>query len=126
MKYLPLVMAVGIGVHHQEDLAVAQLRQIERLAHTAAERADDVLQLLVREQLLATRLLRIEHLAAQRQDRLRRAVTALLGGPSGGVSLDDEELGVAPRRRKAVAELAGQCEAAARRAPARDLRGGGT
>ena len=44
------------------------------------------------------------------------AVAALLGGAAGGVALDDEELGVLSIRSRAVAELAGQREPAARRA----------
>jgi hypothetical protein len=40
-------MAVGIGIHQQEDLPVAQLRQVHRFADAAAKRADDVLELFV-------------------------------------------------------------------------------
>ena len=64
------VVAVGVGVHHEDDLVVAQALQVELLAHAAAERGDDVLQLLVRQHLLQRRLLGVEHLAAQRKDRL--------------------------------------------------------
>ena len=33
------VVAVGVGVHQQEDLAVAQLADVELVADAAAERA---------------------------------------------------------------------------------------
>jgi len=41
------VMSVGIGVHHEDDLVVAQALQVELLAHAAAERRNHVLQLFV-------------------------------------------------------------------------------
>src|SRR4029077_12610358 len=105
------VMTVRVGVHQEEDLAVAQLGEIDRLAHAAAERRDDVLELLVGEQLLVVGLLGVEHLAAQRQDRLGAAVAALLGGAAGGLALDDEQLAVARVGGAAVGELAGEVEA---------------
>src|SRR4029079_18539953 len=46
-----------------------------------------------------------EHLAAQRQDRLARAIAPLLGRYAGGVSFDDEDLAVVAARRGAVAQL---------------------
>ena len=57
------------------------------------------------------RLLDVQDLAADRQDRLRGGVARLLGGAAGRVTLDDEQLG---RRRVvelAVGELAGQAAA---------------
>ncbi len=41
------------------------------------------------------RALGVQHLAAERQDRLPRAIAALLGGAAGGITLDDEELAAA-------------------------------
>src|ERR1041385_658284 len=114
-------MAVGIGVHQQEDLAVAQLGDIERVTHSTAERADDVLQLLVLEQLLPARLLGVEHLALERKNRLRLAIAALLSGPACGFALDDEQLALVRIRRGAIGELAWQVEPVADRRLARDL-----
>ena len=57
----------------------------------------------------------VQDLAAQGQDGLRRAIARLLGRAAGGIALDDEELGVLGRVRRAVGELAGQAQLAARR-----------
>ena len=86
------MVAVGVGVRQDDDAAVAQPRQVEALADAAAERGDQVGELLVLEHLRERRALGVEHLAAQRQDRLTRAVAALLRRPAGRVALDDEEL----------------------------------
>src|SRR5690606_25479016 len=64
-----------------------------------------------REHLVQTRLLDVEDLAAQREDRLRAAVAALLGAATGAVALDDEELGVLWVALLAVGQLAGQRQA---------------
>ena len=105
------VMAVGVGVGEDDDLAVAQPRRVEVLAEPAAERGDQVRQLLVLEHLRERRALGVEHLAAQRQDRLRRAIASLLGGPAGRVTFDDEDLADSSRfGGRAVTELAGQRE----------------
>ena len=49
-----------------------------------------------------------DDLPAQGQDRLRVAVTALLGRAAGGVALDDEDLGQRRVAHRAVGELAGE------------------
>ena len=66
------------------------------------------------DDLVEARLLDVQDLAAQRQDRLEAAVAALLGRAAGRVALDDVEL--APRRVAllAVGELAGQRQAVER------------
>ena len=101
--------AVDVGVGHQDDLVVAELGDVELLEPDAgAQRRDQEADLLVREHLVVARLLGVDDLAAQRQDRLGPAVAALLGRPAGGVALDQEELA---RRRvalRAVGQLAGQ------------------
>ena len=78
------------------------------LADAGAERGDQQADLLRREHLVEARLLDVEDLAAQRQDRLVAAVAALLGGAAGGIALDDEELGERRVALLAVGELAGQ------------------
>ena len=54
------------------------------------------------------RSLDVEDLAAQRKDRLELAATGLLRGAAGGVTLDDEQLGLGRIARLTVGELAGQ------------------
>ena len=48
---------------------------------------------LFAEGAVEARLLDVQDLAAQRQDRLRLGVAALHGGAAGRVALDDEDLG---------------------------------
>ena len=115
------VVAVGVGVRQDDDLAVAQPRELEVLAEAAAERGDQIRQLLVLEHLRERRALRVEHLAAQRQNRLARAVAPLLGRTARRIALDDEQLAAFAGRIGAVAQLAGQVQARRRRALARDL-----
>ncbi len=80
----------------------------KRLADAGAEGDDQRPDVLAREDLVEARLLDVEHLAEQRQDRLEAPVAALLGRAAGRVALDDVQL--APRRVAllAVGELAGQ------------------
>ena len=115
------VVAVRVGVGEDDDLAVAQLRQLEVLAEAAADRGHQIGQLLVLEHLGQRRALGVQHLAAQRQDRLARAVAALLRRAAGRIAFDDEELAALARGVGAVAQLAGQVEARRRRALARHL-----
>ena len=67
------------------------------------------------------RALGVQHLAAQRQNRLPRAIAALLRRSAGRIALDDEELALLAAGLRAVAELAGQRQARRRRALADDL-----
>ena len=60
------------------------------------------------EHLVQARLLDVQDLAAQRQDRLEAAVAALLGRAAGRVALDDVELG---SRRVALASSRPACRA---------------
>jgi len=100
------VGAVHVGVRHDDDLVIARLRGVEAadglvaLADTGAARGDEGADFLVAEDLVEAGLLRVDQLAAEREDGLETAVAALLGGATGGVALDDVELGerrVAPR-----------------------------
>ncbi len=120
------MLAVAVGVHQEEDAPVAQLGLVEVGAEAAAERAHDVLQLLVAEHLGGRRLLGVEHLAAQRQDGLRAPIAPLLGRAAGAVALDDEELALGGIGGGAVGQLARQVEPVAdgglARAPAASPR----
>ena len=118
------VVAVGVGVHQQDQLVVAQAFDLDVGADAAAERRHQVLQLLVRHHLLQRRLLGVQDLAAQREDRLRLALAALLGRAAGRIALDEEQLALARVGRRAVGQLAGQVEAVRHRRLARHrLRG---
>ena len=61
---------------------ITQLLDVEiGLADARAERGDQRLDLAVREHLVEARLLDVENLALEREDRLRAAVAALLRAP---------------------------------------------
>ena len=102
------VLAVDVGVGHQHDLVVPELGDVEVVVHAGAERADDRLDLGVLQDLVDPRLLDVEDLAAQREDRLRARVAAVLGRAAGGVALDDEQLALLGVTAGAVGQLAGE------------------
>ena len=101
---------VDIGIGHDHDLVVARLRDIPLLAEAAADRGNEGPDLVVREHAVDPRLLDVQHLAAQGQDRLRRAVAAGLRRAACGIALDEKELGLRRVALGAVAELAGKRE----------------
>ena len=113
--------AVDVGVRHEDDLVVADLVRVEVLADPGAEREDERADLREREHLVEARLLDVQDLALEREDRLRPPVAALLGRAAGRVALDDEDL----RERRiaflAVGELAGQAGAVERALPPDEL-----
>src|SRR6476620_2947999 len=117
------VHAVDVGIGHQHDLVVAGLVDVEVLADARAERGDERLDLVVGEDLVDARLLDVEDLAADGQDRLRVRVAGLRGRAAGAVALDDEDLGEARVLALAVLELAGQAARLEQALAARGLAG---
>src|SRR6185312_5040443 len=107
--------AVDIGVGHDDDALVAQLLLLVALAGAAAERLDEVGDLLVGAHLLGRRAGDVEDLAFQGQDRLRLAVARLLRRAAGAVTLDEEDLGALGGAARAVGELAREAQLARRR-----------
>ena len=94
------VRAVDVRVGHDDDAVVAQLREVEVLdADAASERRDHRLDLVAAEHLVEARLLDVEDLALDRQDRLEAAIAPLLGRAAGRLPFDDVEL--AQRRDRA-------------------------
>ena len=85
--------AVLIRVGHDEHAVVAQIVQVERVAHAAAQRGDERLHLVVRQNFVQARLLDVKDFAPQRQNRLEAAVAALLGAAARRIALDDINLG---------------------------------
>src|SRR5258708_39781221 len=79
-------------------------------------------ELLVLEHLRQRRGLRVQHFAAERQNRLPRAVASLLRGSAGRIALDDEQLAAFGVGVRAVAQLAGKAQPRRRGALARHLR----
>ena len=110
------VGAVDVGVGHDDDAVVAQFVGVEvvaahALADTRAERGDQRQDLVAGQQLLVTRTLDIQDLAAQRQDRLELAIAALLGRAPGGVTLDDVDFAKGRIFFLTVSQLARQAHA---------------
>src|SRR6185503_2648150 len=103
------VRAVDVGVGHDDDAVVAELLEAEVFrADAAAERGNHRLDLVAAEHLVEARLLDVQDLALQRQDRLEAAVASLLGRAAGRFTLDDVELALARIALLAIGKLAGQ------------------
>src|SRR5882724_10414211 len=105
----PDVGTVHVRVSHQDDLVVAQLREVELVGPDAsAHGGDEQPDFVVGQDLVVARLLRVDDLAAQREDGLRLAVAALLGRAAGRIALDQEQLAVLRVALRAVGQLGGQ------------------
>ena len=100
--------AVDVRVAQQDRASVAELLDVEVLADAGAERGDERLDLLVAEHLVGARLLDVQDLPAQRQDRLGAPIAAALRAAAGRRALDDEELALLRVALRAVRELAGK------------------
>src|ERR1700724_4911122 len=103
------VASVNVRISHETDAVIAQLADIEIVAaDPATQRGDQRADFGRRQHLVEARSFDIEDLTLERQDRLRAPIAALLGGPAGGVALDDEDF----RQRRilllTVGELAGK------------------
>src|SRR5262249_32581157 len=102
----PDVRPVDVGVAHEDDRVVAELREVlVVLPDARAEGGDEQLDLLRGEHLVEPGLLDVQDLSPERQDRLVPTVASLLGGAAGGVALDDEELGERRVALLAIGEL---------------------
>ncbi len=108
------VRAVDVGVGHDDDALVAQVLFPVFAAGAAAERLDQVADLLVGAQLFATGAGDVEDLAAQRQDGLVGAVARLLGRAASRIPFDDEKFRTFGCVLRAVGKLAGQAQLAHR------------
>src|SRR5919197_2682863 len=115
------VRAVDVGVRHHDHAVVAQLRDVELVEDAGADRGDHRLDLRVREHLVDSVLLRVDDLAAQREDRLVRPVARVLRGTAGRVALDEVELRRFGVANLTVGELAGKRRALERALAAREL-----
>ena len=110
--------AVDVGVGHHDDLAVARGVDVEGPARPGAYDLDDRAALGVLQHVRHGRLLDVEDLAADRQQRLELGVPGELGGAERGVALDDEQLAALHVVAAAVGELGGQRRGLQRGLPA--------
>src|SRR5579871_912924 len=102
------VGAVHVRVRHEDDPVVAPLVKVEVLVDAGAERGDHRADLLVPQHLVHARLLDVQDLALNGQDRLEVAIAAGLGAAAGRLALDDEDLALGGVLLRAVRELAGE------------------
>src|SRR5262249_33974568 len=102
------VAPINVRVSHKNDTMVPQLVRIEARPHAGTERGDERPNLLVGEHLVFARLLDVEDLATQGQDRLEATVAALFRRTPGTVALDQVQLALARVALGAVGELAGE------------------
>ena len=72
------VGAVDVGVGHDHDLVIAQLRNVEVLADPCAKRLDHRPDFFRRQHSVEPRAFDVQELAAQRKDRLVMPVAPLL------------------------------------------------
>ena len=101
--------AVHVCVGHDDDLVIAQLINVESplilaialililaiaRANAGANGSDHRTDFAVLEHLVQSRLLHVDELAADRQDRLKFPVAPLLGRSTGRVALNDVQLGI--------------------------------
>eukprot|EP00327_Prymnesium_parvum_P005143 CAMPEP_0182848650 /NCGR_PEP_ID=MMETSP0006_2-20121128/29115_1 /TAXON_ID=97485 /ORGANISM="Prymnesium parvum, Strain Texoma1" /LENGTH=187 /DNA_ID=CAMNT_0024979085 /DNA_START=276 /DNA_END=836 /DNA_ORIENTATION=- len=105
----PDVRAVHVGVRHEDDPMVAQLRGGELVALDAEPQArDQRLYLRVAVHLCVVRLLDVQDLPSQREHRLELAAPALLGRPARAVPLHYEDFRLRRVGARAVRQLARQ------------------
>ena len=88
--------AVDIGVGHDDHAVVAQIVRIAILAHPATQRQCKVCDFQIGADFFIGGGRYVQDFTADRQDRLRLAVTRLFGAAARAVAFDDEQFG--PRR----------------------------
>ena len=100
---------VYVGIRHDDDLVVPELRDVEVIAvafrKAAAEGVDHGLDLGVCQDLIDAGLLHIEDLASNREDGLVHAVSRHLGAAAGRIALHDEDLAFVRLSAGAVGQL---------------------
>ena len=104
---------VDVGVGHDDDLVVAQLFGVQRLAvffcsKAYSEGGKNVANFFVLKDAVLHGLFHVEDLTSKRKNGLEAAVTALLGRTPCGVSFDEEDLALRGIRLRTVGQLTGQ------------------
>src|SRR5580692_9907632 len=103
------VRAVDVRVSHEDHFVIAELAGVKViLADARAERGDDGANFFVAQHFVVTGFLDVENFSFERQDGLVFAVAAHLGGATGGLSLNNEQLAARRIAFLAIGEFAGQ------------------
>ena len=116
------VRAVNVGVGHDDDAVVAQLVDVEVVgaalarvccdfADAGTKRRDERDNFSAGEQFFVACFFNVQDLAAQWQDGLEFAITALLGRATSGVALHDVDFAKRWIFFLAIGQLAGQAHA---------------
>ena len=109
--------SVNIGIGHDHDLVVSQLRQVDSLrvflsTDGHAKGGVDIADFLALESPVLHGFLDVENLTPQRKDGLEGTVTTNFGSSAGGIALNEEELALGRILVGAVGKLAGKAAAA--------------
>ncbi len=107
-KQCPNMGPVDIGVRHNNDLVIPELRDIETLSDTGAERDDNRLERIRLHHFVKARLLDVHKLPSKRKNRLKHSISTLLGASTGGISLNDINLGTGSISTGAIGKLPGE------------------
>src|SRR5258708_39872500 len=100
--------AIYVSVAHNDDATIAQFRHVEVFVDARAKGSDDVLYLVIFEDDIQPHALYVQDFAAQWQDCLEVAITALLIRGAGGSALNEIQFAAIGAVLGAVGELAGQ------------------
>src|SRR5271165_4703365 len=118
------VRAVHVGVGHEDNFAVAQLRNIEIVfADAGAERRDHGADFLVAEHLVVARFFDVQDLSLERKNCLEPAVSALLGGAACALALDEVHFAAVGLALGAIGQFARQSAAVERALAASQVAG---
>ena len=85
------VLTVNVGVGHDDDLAVAQFRQVEVFADSRSECGDQGANRIRAQCAVQASLFHVQNLASDRQNCLVFGVASANGRAACGVTLDDED-----------------------------------
>src|SRR6184192_3663620 len=104
------MLPVDVRVRHADDLVVSNLAQVELLGDARPDRGDERPDFLVLQHLIEPRLLDVQDLPAEWEDRLEFAAAALFGRTARGWPFDDEQLRFRGVSFLAISELPRQVE----------------
>ena len=106
--------AIHIGIGHDDNAVIAKLADIKPTLRwitgpdPGPERCDQRADFRTGEHLVEARAFHIQDFAFERQDRLEGAVTPLLRGTAGAVTLNDEYFAFCRITFLTIRKLAGQ------------------
>src|SRR5690348_17539580 len=82
---------IDVGICHDNDRMVTQLRGVVIFFHARAESRDHEAYFLGGKHFVEARFFHVEDFTLERKDRLIAPVAALLGRAAGGIALEDRK-----------------------------------